>query len=94
MDPNDFEDEMDLLRRLKSKDVRAFGQFYRTYSEDLLILAFSLLEDAALAMKTVDELFEQLWIEPALFDDVDPPIHRYLYTEVKKRVFRRVNKAS
>jgi hypothetical protein len=83
MDPKDFEEEKALLKKLEARDIQAFKRFYKIYSDDLLIVAFSLLEDTALAIRTVDEFFERLWIE-AKFELIDPPIHRFLYTELRK----------
>ena len=83
MKTNDLETEQQLLNKLKSRDIQAFKQFYKEYSDDLLILAFSLLDNASLAIRTVDELFERLWVD-AKFDSIDPPIHKFLYAELKK----------
>jgi DNA-directed RNA polymerase specialized sigma24 family protein len=87
MQANDIEAEKALLSKLKSKDIRAFKRFYKEYSDDLLILAYSLLENAALAIAAVDELFERLWID-AKFEYIDPPIHRFLTAELRKNCGR------
>lgn len=79
----DFEEEKALLTQLKNKDIKAFKRFYNEYAEDLLIVAFCLLENVGQAIRTVDELFERLWMDAA-FECIDPPIHRFLYTELKK----------
>jgi hypothetical protein len=83
MKTSDFEAERALLAALKSKDIKAFKRFYKEYSDDLLILAFSLLENAGLAIRAVDELFERLWVDEK-FEYIDPPIHRFLYKELRK----------
>ncbi len=79
----DFEDELSLLEELQLKNIQAFARFYNEYSKDLLILAFTILEDAPLSTKKVDELFTRLW-EENKFDIIKPPIHNYLYTELRK----------
>ncbi|HEX9512951.1 MAG TPA: hypothetical protein VF939_20820 [Puia sp.] len=83
MKANDFEEEKALLTKLKNKEVKAFKHLYKEYSEDLLILAFCLLENVSLAISAVDELFERLWMD-ATFECIDPPIHHFLYRELRK----------
>ena len=84
MKSTDLETEQALLMKLRNKDIKAFKLFYKEYSDDLLILAYSLLENASLAIRAVDELFEHLWMD-AKFEAIDPPIHLYLYTELRKK---------
>jgi len=83
MKKNDYEEEEALLTRLKNKEIKAFRYFYKEYSEDLLILAFCLLENVSQATRVVDELFERLWMD-ATFECIYPPIHRCLYAELRK----------
>lgn len=83
MDTDDWEKEKALLKRLENRDIKAFKQFYKKYSGDLLILGYCLLENSGLAIQLVDDLFERLWIEES-FGQIDPPIHKFLYTEFKK----------
>jgi len=83
MKTSDLEEEKALLTKLKNKEIQAFKRFYEEYSEDLLIVAFCLLENVSLAIKAVDDLFERLWME-ATFESIDPPIHRFLYRELRK----------
>lgn len=90
MKENDIEAEKFLLSRLKSRDIKAFKRLYKEYSDDLLILAYSLLENATLAINAVDELFERLWMD-AKFDYIDPPIHRFLSAELRKNCENRRN---
>lgn len=82
MDPKEFEEEKALLRKLELREISAFKRLYKTYCDDLLIFAYCLLEDANLAIRTVDSFFERLWIE-ANFGEVSPPIHRFLHNEFK-----------
>jgi hypothetical protein len=76
--------EIRLLRELESKNAKAFADFYRKYSPDLLIQAYIITHDAAKARHLVDGLFEQLLIDNP-FGQVQPPIHLYLFDEVGKR---------
>jgi DNA-directed RNA polymerase specialized sigma24 family protein len=79
----DFDEEVKLLNDLKRKNLKAFSRFYSEYSQDLLILAYNLLGDGSLCRKKVDELFTGLW-EENKFANIQPPIHNYLYTELRK----------
>ena len=76
-------DEHKLLEELKRKDIQAFARFHSEYSNDLLIFAFTLLEDAPLAIKKVDELFLSMWEENKL-DNIELPIYNYLCQELRK----------
>ncbi|WP_315818058.1 hypothetical protein [Paraflavitalea speifideaquila] len=71
MDNSDFEDELVLLEGLKSKNIKAFSVLYKTYSEDLLLLAYTLTGDPALCHQVVDNLFIELW-EKGTFTQVTP----------------------
>jgi hypothetical protein len=88
MDANDYEKERDLLKQLGNKEIRAFRRFYKEYSDDLLILAYMLLESNTKAIKAVDELFERLWLE-AKFEYIEPPIHKFLVSELHKSCIKR-----
>lgn len=90
MDANDYDKERDLLKQLENKEIKAFRRFYKEYSDDLLILAYMLLESNTLAIRAVDELFERLWVE-ARFEYIEPPIHKFLVSELHKACIVRVN---
>lgn len=90
MKTDDFEEEKALLTKLKNKEIKAFKHFYKEYSEDLLILAFCLLENVSLATNAVDELFERVWMD-ATFECIHPPIHRFLYAELRKNCENKSN---
>ena len=79
----DFEQELQILNDLKQKDLKAFSRFYSEYSEELLILAYAISGDVLVSRKKVDQLFTDLW-ENNKFGDIIPPIHNYLYTELRK----------
>ena len=83
MENNDFADELVLLEGLKNKNIKAFAKLYKEYSEDLLLLAFTLVNDPLLSNRAVDNLFIALW-EKKVFDDITPPLHHFLYSELRK----------
>lgn len=83
MENTDFEDELKLLEGLKHKNIHAFIKLYKDYSEDLLVLAYSLVGDAALSSRAVETLFTGLW-EQGQFANVHPPLHHFLYSELRK----------
>lgn len=82
MDAINFNDEISLLQGLRNKDIRAFSQLYREYSEDLLLLAYTIVHDPVISNQVVDKLFTELW-ESRPFEHVTPPIHHFLYRELK-----------
>lgn len=90
MESNDYEKERELLRQLANKEIRAFRQFYKEYSEDLLIFAYTLLDNNVMAISVVEELFERLWVE-SRWDRIEPPIHAYLFGELQKTCMSRIN---
>lgn len=83
MESPDFEDEFVLLEGLKNKDIKAFARLYKEYSEDLLLLAYTLTGDPVLCERAVDKLFTDLW-EKGMPATVTPPIHHFLYSELRK----------
>lgn len=83
METIDFEDEQQLLDGLKHKNIHAFIRLYKDYSEDLLVLAYTLVGDAALSSRAVDRLFTNLW-EQSRFTEIRPPLHHFLYSELRK----------
>lgn len=90
MDANDYDKERELLKQLENKEIKAFRRFYKEYSDDLLILAYMLLESNTLAIKAVDDLFERLWLEEK-FEYIEPPIHKFLVSELHKTCIVRIN---
>lgn len=79
----DFEEEIILLNDLKDKDLKAFSRFYSEFSCDLFVLAYTILGDEPQRRQKVDQLFSDLW-DDNKFEDITPPIHNYLYTELWK----------
>lgn len=83
METTDFEDELKLLDGLKLRNIHAFIKLYKDYSEDLLVLAYTLIGDPALSSRAVDKLFTNLW-EQGRFTGIQPPLHHFLYSELRK----------
>ena len=82
MKTHDFEDELKLLEGLKQRNIHAFIKLYKDYSEDLLVLAYTLVGDPVLSSRAVDGLFTRLW-EEDVFTNINPPIHHFLYSELR-----------
>lgn len=82
LDTHEFNEESTLLSELQKRNIRAFMRLYRNYSEELLIFTYGQLLDRQLAVKTVDEFFEDLW-EAAKFKEITPPIYKYLITQLR-----------
>jgi hypothetical protein len=79
---NELNEEKTLLNDLEKRNIRAFMRLYRNYSEDLLIFAYTQLHDRRVAIKTVEEFFEDLW-SIAKFTEIDPPIYRFLVGQMR-----------
>lgn len=83
MDPNDLYEEKAFLQVLQNRNVKAFIRLYKEYGEDILILAYSELEDPHAAARMVDKFFEKLWDE-ADFEAIEPPIYKFLADEIRR----------
>lgn len=83
MEIPDFEDEVKLLEGLQHKNVHAFIKLYKDYSEDLLVLAYTLIGDPALSSRAVHKLFTDLW-EQGRFTNIHPPLYHFLHLELRK----------
>jgi DNA-directed RNA polymerase specialized sigma24 family protein len=82
MNEEELQEERTLLHELEKRNIRAFMRLYSHYGEDLLIFAYSRLEDRKLAVKMVDEFFEDLWTA-ARFTEITPPIYKYLIYQMQ-----------
>ena len=83
MNERELNDEKTLLNDLEKRSIKAFMRLYRNYNEDLLIFAYSHLHDSKLAIKTVDEFFEDLWAS-ASYKAIEPPVYRYLMKQLEE----------
>ena len=88
MNLKDLYEEKALLKALERREIRAFMKLYQDYGEDLLILAYMLLQNSRLAALTVDIFFEDLW-QNGQFDKIRPPIYKYLVEEIRKMCSQR-----
>ena len=82
MDNEAFSKEEVLLSELEKRNIRAFMRLYKNYGDDLLIYAYSQLNDRGLAVRTVDEFFEDLWAA-VRFTEIKPPIYKYLMEQMR-----------
>ena len=83
MNDNELRQEEALLCALEQRNMKAFMYLYKCYGEDLLIFAYSQLQDARLAIQTVDEFFERLWSD-AIFTEINPPIYKFLLEQMRQ----------
>jgi hypothetical protein len=83
MKKNEMQEEKLLLLALEERKMNAFMRLYKCYGEDLLIFAYTHLQDPALAIETVDTFFEKLWSE-AKFTDIRPPIYKFLVEQIRE----------
>jgi hypothetical protein len=86
MDP--LAEEIKLLEGLKKRDVKAFIQLYKNNKDDLILFAFSQLEDRAKAAEAIDELFEYLWAAD-LFGEMRPPVYQSLLERLRVIIHRK-----
>ena len=83
MENDELQEEELLLLALEERKMNAFIRLYKYYGEDLLILAYTHLQDSALAIETVDTFFEKLWSE-ANFTQIHPPIYKFLVAQIRE----------
>jgi hypothetical protein len=83
MSNDDLKKEEILLVALHERNLKAFMRLYKDYGEDLLIFAYSHLHDPKLAIQTVDQFFETLWMDSRLME-IHPPIHKFLLEQMRK----------
>lgn len=76
-------EEVKLLEDLEKRDIKAFIQLYKSNKDDLIIFAFSHLEDRGKVAEAIDELFESLWVA-GRFAEIEPPIYQYLLAQLRE----------
>lgn len=81
-------EEIKLLELLKKRDIKAFIQLYKNNKDDLILFAFSQLEDRAKAAESIDELFEWLWAADR-FGEMKPPVYQYLLERLREIIQRK-----
>jgi hypothetical protein len=82
MNAEEVKQEKMLLTALENKCMKAFMELYKNYGEDLLIYAYSQLQDPRLAVQTVDEFFENLWSDAKCMK-IKPPIYKSLLARMR-----------
>ncbi|WP_075181772.1 sigma-70 family RNA polymerase sigma factor [Pantoea sp. 1.19] len=75
-----------LLARSQAGDREAFALLYRVTSPTLFSLAWRMLRDRALAEELLQELYLQLWREPADYDPARASMLTWLSVRLRHRV--------
>jgi hypothetical protein len=75
--------ESEIIQQLRQRNSGAFKALIGDYSEDMLVLAYLLTDDATRANEVVSDLLYKIWIEGPP-EELVPPLHVYLYAEVRK----------
>ena len=81
LDP--YAEERELLLALEKREVKAFLRLFKDYNDDLMIFAYSQLNNQKKAEETVQELFEELWTA-GRFAEMNPPIYKFLVGELSR----------
>jgi hypothetical protein len=76
-------DEPTIIQQLRQRDAGAFRALIHDYCDDMLILAYILTNDSIRANEVVSSILYKIWIE-GLPVELAPPLHKYLYAEVRK----------
>ena len=87
---NHFEDR-ELLQLLKNSDVKAYEFLFKKYYKLLSMKAFFILDDEMEAEDTIQSLFSEIW-EKKLYLRIDTSLKAYLYTAVRNRCFKLLEK--
>jgi hypothetical protein len=83
LNEEELREERELLMALADANMKALVKLYKLFGEDLLIFAYSRLQNARMAVEAVEDLFETVWLT-ADFLTIQPPIYKYLVTEMEK----------
>lgn len=75
--------EKALLESLERREIKALIRLYKDYGDDLLIHSHTHVQDPQLAVEVVETLLDNLW-ESANFEEIAPPIHKFLEKELRK----------
>ena len=73
--------EKRLLGQLKRKRAEALERVVHDHGDNLLILAFTLVDDPDESFALVHDLLSSLWENG--FDHATHPLHTYLYNELR-----------
>jgi hypothetical protein len=75
-------DEIELIGQLQASRVEAFKTLCYKYSEDMILLAYGMLEDSEQANRIVCDILQRLMSNGC--KNATPPLHRFLYGEIRK----------
>jgi len=76
-------EESTIIQQLRKHDVEAFKALMVDHSEDMVILAYTLLRDPGRANAAVSEVLRSLW-DGNLLEGIDLPLHVFLFSEVQR----------
>ena len=71
-----------ILQGLKNGDITAFKTLINEYSEDMVILAYSIIGDPVKANDIVSDVLYRLW-KDGREKEIETPLSTYLYKQVK-----------
>lgn len=83
--------DSELVTLLKQRDHAAFTEIYTRYWTLLYIHSKKLLRDKDEAMDVVQDIFTALWNNSSDFE-LNGPLKPYLYTAVRNRVIKLINR--
>jgi RNA polymerase sigma-70 factor (ECF subfamily) len=75
---------LDLARRIRAGDVRAFEELFRSHYASLCRFAYRYLREAWLSEELVQDLFADLWADHARLE-LRGSVRAYLFTAVRNR---------
>jgi hypothetical protein len=78
-----MDDDIEILQQLRNRDIKAFKRVCCDHSENMTMLAFSVLQDIRKADQVVDDVLFSLWNHTDL-STVTVPIQQFLYVQVLK----------
>jgi RNA polymerase sigma-70 factor (ECF subfamily) len=82
----------DILRKLRTGDAQALGDFYDLYAGLVNGLALRILRDAAEAEDVVQEVFVQVWRQAQRFDPTRGTAEAWLCTIARSRALDRLRR--
>jgi len=76
-------EDVHILTILKEQKLKGIRYLYSHYGDGMEMIASYLLGDKAQAREVVSDVIWDMWINHK-FDRVDPPLRKFLYTEISK----------
>src|SRR5690606_22494510 len=87
-----FDDERDLLRRLRDGDEEAFAVIFHRYKDPLTHRLLYLLKSETLTQDVLQDLFLKVWGQRS-YIDIDKSFRSFLYRVAENMVFDLFRKA-